>query len=296
MSVVDERDRRLRFTFVTPCVGEDFFRPVKRGMRDAAAMLGVDCSFEGTEDVDLDEQIDIMRRALVSGADGIALSLIHATAFGEVLADAGRRDVPVVVVNVDASHGTSGCLSAICQDFSKAGRVLGTAAARELPKAAKVLLTLHSEGISALDERAQGAQEVLMESGIAWAHLVTGIDPEGAAEAIALALDADSTLAGVLCTGLADMMGAARALERVPQRDLYIAGFDVAPEVLRHIKDGRIAFTIDQQPYVQGFYPVVQLAQYCRYRIRPSDIDAGATVVGPADVDCVMAASEAGYR
>lgn len=62
------------------------------------------------------------------------------------------------------------------------------------------------------------------------------------------------------------------------------------------VKSGIIAFTIDQQPYVQGFYPVVQLALYRRYGLKPSSQDAGATVITAADVDRVLELSAAGYR
>jgi len=62
------------------------------------------------------------------------------------------------------------------------------------------------------------------------------------------------------------------------------------------VKAGTIAFTVDQQPYVQGFYPVVQLALYCRYGIRPASQDAGATVITREDVDKVLKLSAAGYR
>ena len=131
---------------------------------------------------------------------------------------------------------------------------------------------------------------------ITWQELVTGIDPEEAAARIGAALRADPGIQGILCTGLADMMGAAHVVEGRVANTLHVAGFDVAPEVLRQIKVGRIAFTIDQQPYVQGFYPVAQLTLYCRYGIVPTDIDAGAAVIGPDQVDQVMAASQAGYR
>lgn len=57
-----------------------------------------------------------------------------------------------------------------------------------------------------------------------------------------------------------------------------------------------IAFTIDQQPYVQGFYPVVQLALYCRYGIKPSSLDTGATVIRGNDVAAIVKLSAAGYR
>jgi simple sugar transport system substrate-binding protein len=57
-----------------------------------------------------------------------------------------------------------------------------------------------------------------------------------------------------------------------------------------------IQCTIDQQPYTQGYYPVVQLALYCRYGIKPSDLDAGAGIVGKDDVDRIIGLSREHYR
>ncbi|MBM3189241.1 MAG: substrate-binding domain-containing protein, partial [Chloroflexi bacterium] len=96
----DAPQRPLSFAFVTPCVGEDFFRPVQRGMRDAARMLGVDCTFEGTADVDIPAQIELVRRAIARRMDGLALSIIHETAFNEVVGEAVRAGIPVVAFNV----------------------------------------------------------------------------------------------------------------------------------------------------------------------------------------------------
>jgi simple sugar transport system substrate-binding protein len=65
---------------------------------------------------------------------------------------------------------------------------------------------------------------------------------------------------------------------------------------LRLISAGVIQCTIDQQPYVQGYYPVVQLTLYCRYGIRPSDIDAGAGVVTKDDVPRIIGLSREHFR
>jgi simple sugar transport system substrate-binding protein len=47
------------------------------------------------------------------------------------------------------------------------------------------------------------------------------------------------------------------------------------PKTVELLRDGHIDFTIDQQPYLQGFYPVVQLYLY--------KISGGLT--GPADTN-----------
>lgn len=288
----------MKFIFITCSVGEAFFNPVKKGMKDAADLMGVACDFTGTEDVDLEAQADMVRKAVAEGYDGIALNIIHAEAFNAVMAEALAAGVPVVGFNVDGTHGKGPHLSAVHQDLYQAGRTVGGLAAAALPDNVKVLMTVHSEGISALEDRLRGMQEVLREKRQArWKILVTGIHSDQAAVAVKKALDTDRELKAVLCTGQADTEGAGWAVERnFREAGIYVAGFDLTPEILRLVKAGTIAFTVDQQPYVQGFYPVVQLALYCRYGIRPSSLDAGATVITREDVDRVLKLSAAGYR
>ncbi len=78
-------EKHLRFIFITTCVEEDFFKPVKKGMRDAAKMMDVDCTFTGTKGVDLPAQAAMVRQAVKDGYDGIAVDIIDPVAFDEVL-------------------------------------------------------------------------------------------------------------------------------------------------------------------------------------------------------------------
>jgi len=57
-----------------------------------------------------------------------------------------------------------------------------------------------------------------------------------------------------------------------------------------------INFTVDQQPCIYGFCPVIQLAFYCRYGIRPSSMDAGAGIITKENVASVMELSKKNYR
>jgi len=291
-------EKRLRFVFITCSVGESFFRAVKLGMTNAAKMLDVDCDFIGTEDVDLEAQAGMVARAVEDGYDGIALNVIDAKAFDRVTADAIGKGVPVVGFNTDGTYGKGPHLSSINQNLYEAGRTLGRLAARAIPQNSKVLLTVHSEGISALEDRLRGIRDSLSAERKAECEvLVTGIHEDRAADLIAAKVSADPSIRAVRCTGQADTHGAGLAAERgAGASGIYVAGFDLDPEILRMVKSGSIAFTIDQQPYAQGFYPVVQLAFLRRYGIKPSSMDAGAAVITKDDVDMIMGLSSQGFR
>lgn len=290
-------EKPLRLAFITCAVDARFFEPVKQGMRDASQMLGVQCDFLGTPGVDLKAQAEMVRRAVARGYDGLAVNLIDPVAFDDAVAEAVRSGVPVVAFNVDDHATPNARLAAVNQQLHEAGKKLGAHLAPWIPDGSSVLITLHDEGVSALEDRRRGIQDALEGKNLAWTVAVTGNKSEAGAEVIAAALRKDPQIRVVIGTGQADTEAAGLAIERhFAGRGLWSAGFDLSPETLRLIKAGHIRCTVDQQPYVQGFYPVVQLVHYLRYGLRPASVDAGAAFVGSEDVDRVMALTQMSYR
>lgn len=289
--------KKLRLVFITCTKDAKFFAPVKKGMRDAARMMGVGCDFIGTEGVDVPAQARLIRQAVANGYDGMAVNIIDPEGFDDAIQEAMAKGIPVVGFNVDDHATPNARLSSVNQRLYDAGRSLGEHVLPFVPENARVLITKHDEGVSALEDRQRGIQEALQKKGIAWTVVVTGNDAARGARIIADALRKNPTIKIVLGTGQADTEAAGRAIESdFPDGRYWSAGFDLSPKTLQLILDGRIRCTIDQQPYIQGFYPVVQLTQYLRYGIMPSDIDAGAALIDKSNADRVRELTKQDYR
>jgi simple sugar transport system substrate-binding protein len=287
----------LRLAFVTCAVNGKFFGPVKKGMNDAAEMMGVSCDFIGTEGVDVEAQTTMVRQAVADGYDGIALNIIDPDAFDEVIQEAIDKGVPVVGFNVDDHASPNARLSSVNQRLYEAGEVLAGHLAPHIPDGAHILMTMHDEGVSALEDRLRGEQAVLKTKNIRWTVIVSGNDPVKGADVIAEALRAHPDIRIVLGTGQSDTEAAGRAIEaHFAGQGYWSAGFDLSPTTLRLIRNGHIRCTVDQQPYIQGFYPVVQLTLLLRYGIIPSDMDAGAAIIDASNVGQVMELSRQLYR
>jgi len=294
---VKQPEKRLRFIFITTCVEEAFFRPVEKGMRDAASAMNVECTFTGTKGVDIKAQAAMVRKAVKDGYDGIALNIIDPVAFDEVVQEAITAGVPVVAFNVDDQATPNARLSAVCQRLYDAGKTLGKTCADVIAEKSHILMTMHAAGVSALEDRLHGAQESLKSKDVTWTVAITGNTSAEAERVITAELTKHPDIAFVLCTGQADTEGAGLAIEKhFAGKGLSAAGFDLSPEILRLVKAGHIRWTVDQQPYIQGFYPVVQLTQYRRYGILPANMDAGASLVGAEQADRVLELSKKGYR
>jgi simple sugar transport system substrate-binding protein len=292
-----EGQHRLKLVFITCCVDQAFFGPVKKGMHDAAKMMDVDCDFIGTEDVDAAAEAKMVQKAIADGYDGIALNLIDAEAFDGVVADAIAKGVPVVGFNVDDNSTPNARLASVNQRLYAAGRILAQHSLSDIPAGAHILMTKHDDGVSALEDRLRGAQDILKEKNITWTTIITGNDAQTGAEVVAKALRDNPDVRIVLSSGQSDTEAAGLAIEaHFPKQGYWSAGFDLSPKTLELIRDGHIRFTIDQQPYVQGFYPVVALTLNLRYGIAPSDIDSGASIIDSRNVKQVLKLTAAGYR
>ena len=268
----------MRFIFIAPVIHEEFYLPLKKGMNDAAAMMNVEVAFTGTEGVETNVLANLVAQAVTEGYDGIAVNMIDQQAFNSAVQRAMAQGVPVVAFNTDAPE--SGRMSAVSQNVFQAGKTVGAEVLDLIQVGSKVLITMHDAGILGLERRRDGILAELDARGIVHKVIIAASTPEASIPIISRALHDDPSIRFLCCTGQADTEAAGLVIEReFAGRGYGVAGFDLSSEILRLILSGVIHCTIDQQPYAQGFYPVLQLALYCRYGIRPSNMDSGATIV-----------------
>jgi simple sugar transport system substrate-binding protein len=289
--------KKLKFAFVTCTVNARFFLPVKKGVNDASEMLHVECDFLGTEGVDVKAQAQMIRQAVKDGYNGIAVNIIDPEAFDEVIQETVDKGVPVVGFNVDDHATPNARLSSVNQNFYAAGKSLGAYALPFISENAHVLMTMHDKGVSALEDRLRGIQEVLKKKNVRWTVIISGNDSVKGTSVIADVLKKHKNINVIFGTGQSDTEAAGRAIEKYfAAKEYWSVGFDLSDKTLQLIQDGHIRCTVDQQPYIQGFYPVVQLTHYLRYGIKPSDIDTGAAIIDKSNVLQVIKLTEQGYR
>ena len=77
---------------------------------------------------------------------------------------------------------------------------------------------------------------------------------------------------------------------------MLLGGFDLVPQVVEQMKAGYVQAEVDQQPYMQGFMPVMMAYLHQTAGLAPSNVDTGQAIVTPADADAIMSLSEQGLR
>lgn len=281
----------MKVKYITPFVSEAFFETVKRGMKDAAEMFNVETEFIGTEDADSEKLVDMIQKAVKEGCQGLAVSMVDPSEMEPAIREAKKANVPTVAFNIGAQKDSE-VLCNVVQDFVNAGRLVGKRAAFSIKNNSSVLLTLHDD-VEVLRQREKGIKEGLEGKNLTYYTIVSGNDPEIAARAIRDELKRHRDITAILGTGQNDTEGAGIVAR---ETGIYTAGFDLSEKILELIQQRYVDFTIDQQPYVQGFYPLMQLYQNVKYGLVPCDIDTGNGLIGKENVDEVISIYKQGYR
>jgi simple sugar transport system substrate-binding protein len=288
--------RRYKFVVISHATAVPFFVPVRKGVEEAGRLLGVDATFTGPPGFDVSRQVEFIQAAIAGGADGIGTTMPNPDAFNDVVAEAMARGIPVVALNADAP--ASGRLAYIGQGNFEAGQSMGREIRRLLPDGGHVLLCTHTAGAFNLEERLRGVQSVLQTAGGFTTHvLATTTDMVKASALIASYCQGHPDTRG--CFGVDDITGS--AIAQVIDREgwkgkVHGGAFDLVPDVMNAIKQGTMQFTIDQQPYLQGFQTVVQLYLLKRYQLAPTDLNTGVAAITAANVDTVIKLAAEGYR
>ena len=129
-----------------------------------------------------------------------------------------------------------------------------------------------------------------------------GVDVQNAADArrkIAAAVSGGS-IDGVMTLGPGGAEPALTALSASGlDRRIKVATFDLSPEVLAAVRDKKMLFAVDQQPYLQGYLPVMLLAERSSHLLFPAKgelIPTGPQFVTPANAARVIDLSRRGFR
>jgi simple sugar transport system substrate-binding protein len=78
--------------------------------------------------------------------------------------------------------------------------------------------------------------------------------------------------------------------------EIFSFGFDTSPQIVEAFKAGWVQLTADQQPFLQGYLPVLNLCQQVVYGLGPINVDTGAGFVTAANYKMVGALATEGLR
>ena len=286
-----------------------FWQAVKKGFDDACQKIGANCQmvFTQTEGA-VEQQLSNIEAALARKPDALLTSIVDDKALDDVIDRATKSGVVVIGVNVDDSKGADGNSRAafVGQGFRPAGRSLGKAMAENFPKEGpiKVLVGISAPGQNWSEARGQGVMDFLEEykaanpaRDISWERIDSGTDLAVTADRVGAYLNAHPDTTAYFDTGFWHAAVARVLKDRgIEPGKILLGGFDLVPEVVQQMQAGYVQVEVDQQPYMQGFMPVMEVYLAKTLGLAPSNIDTGQGIVRPADADMIMDLSVKGLR
>jgi simple sugar transport system substrate-binding protein len=250
---------KLKFVFVNHVTTNPFFVPTKYGADDACKLLGCSYQWTGSENSNVNEMVNAFNTAVTGGADGIAVALVDEKAFNSGTDAALKAKIPVVSYNADST--SSARLAYIGQDLFVSGQEMGKRIA-ELVPSGDIALFIATPGQANIQPRIDGARQVLKShSGITPHVITTGAALPAELSVIDSYATGHPNTKGYFAVDAGSTQGLAQTIQKRNLRGKGVkgGGYDLTPVTQKLLADDQIDFTIDQQPYLQGFLPVLEL-------------------------------------
>jgi simple sugar transport system substrate-binding protein len=261
-------------THETP--GDTFWDKIKSGAQQAAKDEGITLKY--SNDPDASKQAVLIQNAVDSKVSGIASTLVTPDALAGSVKAATDAKIPVVGFNSGIDqYQKLGALMYFGSDEtlagSTAGKRIGAAGAKH------PLCVIQAAGSVALEARCSGVKSAVPGTENIQ---VNGADDSSVVSTLQAKLSQDKSIDYIVTLGAPIAVDALKAMDAAGSSAKLIT-FDLNAEVAQDIKDGKVEFSIDQQPYVQGYLAVSSLYLYLK---NGNDMGGGKPVLtGPSFVD-----------
>jgi simple sugar transport system substrate-binding protein len=294
-------DKPLSIYFVGCAAPTGFHGYLARGAEEAAKNLGVKLTYIYPDELTIPNQVQKIEEAIAAKANGIALC--------EFAEDAAYVDVAKRAKEAGIAFGSAAAPPAGAQirdpndiflfrtgSDEKAAGVLSAKRLLAMGVKGNVAVVDQQPGDATCRDRADSEIATLKAAGVKAEFVESSMDPGQESELVVnyLRKHPDTVAATSICHISAGLLSAKNDSGK---SDLIITGFDLDAQALTAIKDGRQAFTIDQQQFWRGYMPVVLLTHYLKYGLVEGNYFlTGPTIVDKSNIDQVAKLVTAGYR
>jgi simple sugar transport system substrate-binding protein len=278
--------------------GTAFTNNVHNGYLAAAEDLGPDVTYYFS-DWNVETMIAQFQEALALEPNGMAV-MGHPgdEAMDPLIDQAYEQGVQVTVVNVElpqalAAHASEGLGYVGAPNYAAGKRLAEEAVARSGAAAGEQAFVWGLLAEAGRGERTQGIVDGFEEAGLEVVYqdidAATNADPQAGVSTFTGVMSANPDVSIVVTdhgalTATAESYASTAGLG---PDDVYFAGFDLGPATVDAIKSGFLDLVIDQQPYLQGYLPILQICLTQVYGFSGLYVDTAGSFVDESNVDFV---------
>lgn len=266
-----------RYVLVSHAPDSDsWWNTVKNGFALAGKQMDVTVEYRNPPTGDLADMARIIEQATASNPDGIITTLADYDVLSGPIRDAVDQGVNVIIMNSGTPEQARevGALMFVGQPEFDAGFAAGQRAKDDGIKS--FVCVNHAISNAVVGERCRGFAEGLGVK-LGDSMLDSGQDPAEVKNRVLAYLSANPKTEAILALGPTAANPTLLALqENGLAGDIYFGAFDLGENIVKGIESGVINWSIDQQPFLQAYLPVVILANYDRYGVLPgNNINSG---------------------
>jgi simple sugar transport system substrate-binding protein len=275
--------KSYHFVFVNHATTNAFFTPTIYGIQDACNLLGCSYTWTGSPSSNIPAMVSAFNSAITSGADGIASSFIDPNAFNAPTANALKKGIPVISYNADEPNQR---LAYVGQDLLTSGMEMGMMI-KSLVKSGDVAIFIATPGTANIQPRATGALDVLKGTSVHATQIASGVLQSTELTNIEAFWPGHTSYKGLFAVDGGSTTSVGQTIEKYKLKGKVIGGgYDLSSLTPQLLQAGYLNFTIFQNPYLQGFFPVVEmfLWQASKGLTGPADVDTGLKFITPKTV------------
>ncbi|HET9648100.1 MAG TPA: substrate-binding domain-containing protein, partial [Microlunatus sp.] len=284
---------RLTIAMVThETPGDTFWDKIRKGAEAAAAKDNVELKY--SNDPTASAQATLIQNAVDSKVDGIASTLVTPDALAPAVKAATTAGIPLVGFNSGIDQWKElGALMYFGSDENLAGATVGDKL--NTLGAKHPLCVIQAQGSVALEARCAGVKAKVA----ATENLqVNGADTADMTATMQAKLQQDPSIDYVVTLGAPVALAALQSASGANSK-AKIVTFDLNADAAKAIKDGQILFSVDQQPYLQGYEAVDSLWLYLTNRNVLGGglpVLTGPSIVDENNIDAILTYAQNGTR
>ncbi len=275
-----------------------FWVVVRNGVDAAARQVDASVSYRSPDTYSVARMSALIDAAVASRPDGLVVT-IPSGGLAPAIRRAVAAGIPVVSINSGSGQFRElGILAHVGQPEDRAGQQAGERLARAGVR--RALCVNHETGNAGLGLRCSAFSRAMRRAGGAAVEIPIDVQDRAAARARLATVIRARRIDGVLALNSDGAVAVMDAIQGTPQRRRpKVATFDLSPEVLESIRAGRMEFAVDQQAYLQGYLPIMFLAQRARFGLFAAEgqvVPTGPSFVTKETAGDVISLSNRGIR
>lgn len=239
---------------------DSWWNTIKNAIKQAGDDVNVTVEYRNPSSGDLADMARLIEQAAAQNANGVIVTIADYNVLKGSIKRVTDKKIPLITINSGTVQESEslGAVMHVGQPEYEAGKGAGEKAKQQGVKT--FVCVNHYATNPASFERCRGFADAL---GVDFkkSTLDVGDDPTTIESKVSSYLRQNPKTGAILTLGPLSAHPSLAAVKKAGLNGkIYFATFDLSDEISRAIKDGTIAFAIDQQPYLQGYIPVVAFA------------------------------------